>query len=87
MLNVTDNALEYLANLLDQQGADDSTVVRCTVQDGNLAIVPDNEQPGDVAFSHGERTVLVVEEELSQALDGREFDVQTKDGETALTLN
>lgn len=87
MLSVTDNACEYLAKMLDEQEVPEGTAARCVVQSGQLTLVPDNEQPGDVVFKHQERPVLIVNEELSEALKDREFDIEkSEQGEEQLTL-
>jgi Fe-S cluster assembly iron-binding protein IscA len=87
MLTVTDNARTYLAKMLDDQEVPEGIAARCVVQSGKLTLVPDREQPGDVVFRHEERAVLVVNEQLSEALKDREFDIEeTDDGEEQLTL-
>ena len=86
MLNATDDALKHLATLLDERDAPDGTVVRCMMEDGALALVPDQEQPGDTVFKLEERPVLVVDEELSTALEGREFAMESGENGTDLTL-
>jgi Fe-S cluster assembly iron-binding protein IscA len=87
MLTVTDNACEYLAKMLDEQEVPDGVAARCVVQSGQLTLVPDSAQPGDVVFKHEQRPVLIVNEELSEALKDREFDIEKSDeGEEQLTL-
>ena len=87
MLTITDNACEYLAKMLDEQEVPEGTAARCIVQSGQLTLVPDNEQPGDKVFKHEDRAVLIVNEELSEALKDREFDVEKSDGgDEQLTL-
>jgi Fe-S cluster assembly iron-binding protein IscA len=86
MLSVTDGALEHLATVLANPDVPDGTVIRCVVEGENLALVTDAEEPGDVIFQHEERTVLVVAKDLSDALDGREFDVDATEEGTGLML-
>ncbi|MHC4138130.1 MAG: hypothetical protein ACYSXF_08495 [Planctomycetota bacterium] len=86
MLTATDGALEHLATVLDERGAPEGMVVRCVVEGEDLALVPDSEKDGDVVFRHEERAVLVVAKDLSDALDGREFDVDDAEEGRQLTL-
>ena len=86
MLSITEAALEHISQLLDGRDDAEGTVVRCTVEEGSLALIPDTEQPGDQVFHHEDKAVFVVAEELSQMLDGREFDVGTTEQGTGLTL-
>lgn len=86
MLKVTESALAYFARMLDQRALPAETVVRCSLDDASISLMPDTQQPDDVVFLHDGRPVLVLNEMLSEALDGHSFDVASTDDGDRLTL-
>jgi Fe-S cluster assembly iron-binding protein IscA len=81
MISVTEAAKERLNGLLEDNAAPEEVAVRLFVKDETLTMGLDNSRPGDQAFDHGERTVLLIEEPLSTALSERTLDVEeTKEG-------
>ena len=86
MLKVTERALAYFARMLDDRTLPLETVVRCTLDDASMSLMPDTRQEGDVVYRHGDRPVLVMDAMLSEELDGHAFDVASSDDGESLTL-
>ncbi|MDA1001205.1 MAG: hypothetical protein O2807_11920 [bacterium] len=76
MLNVTENAGAALHQMLTESEAADDVAVRFLVVDEKLEVRLDSERPGDSAFAHEERTVLIIDPELSELLVDKTLDVQ-----------
>lgn len=82
MLTVTEDAKAKFADMLDQGDAPEGVAIRLVVQDGGLAVTPDQEKPGDTTFEHAGRTVLLVEDQIVNHLEDRTIDVdQSEEGE------
>lgn len=75
MLTVTEGAREHVAKLLDQANVPDESVVRIVSQAEGLALMPDMARDGDETFEHAGKTVLVIQPELTQHLEGKTLDV------------
>lgn len=76
MLTVTDAASERLATILDEEGVPEDKAIRLVRNEEGLGMQPDSERPGDVSFAHDGRTVLVLDEQLSELLTEETLDVQ-----------
>ena len=74
MLNLTDSAAGHLATILEQ--APDEAAVRFVPQGNALSMQLDNPRPEDVTFEHNDRTVLVLDPQISEVLSDRTLDVQ-----------
>ena len=86
MLTITDAAGAYLATLLDNANASEETGI-CFVLEGNtLTPKLDRARPGDATFDHEERTILVLDAEVSDALGKVTLDVRPTDGGSKLVL-
>lgn len=89
MFSITPAAGAHLAKILadSETGEEEAVVVRMFMAPEGLGLALSTEQPGDAKFEHDGALVLVIDEQLSLALDGRELDVEaTEDGE-ALTIH
>jgi len=88
MLDVTPTACEAISDMLAQGNAPEDVALRLATQEGGaLGLSPDRETPSDTSFAHGDRTVLVVDEQLANDLDGRVLDATATDAGVQLTLN
>ena len=79
MLYVTDSAAGHLADLLSD--APDDAAVRFVPEGSRLAMELDTEQPDDLTFCYADRTVLILNSRLAEAMSEMTLDlVETLDG-------
>jgi Fe-S cluster assembly iron-binding protein IscA len=74
MLSVTENAAAHLAEMLNE--APDEAAVRFVPQGNGLLPQLDSERPGDTKFTHDEKTVLVLDQQISELLADKTLDVK-----------
>lgn len=86
MLTVTEAAGAYLTGILAEANVEDGTAVRFVVQENRLAPYLDNARPQDATFDHDGRTVLVLDEGISQTLANSTLDVKETDTGPQLVL-
>lgn len=86
MFQVTDAACEHLSTMLEKSDAPENVAVRLAIQEGGVVINADEPRDDDKSFEHGERTVLVLSENVAQQLDGATLDVETSEDGARLTL-
>jgi len=81
MLNVTDKAAAALHESLEASTSEESHALRLTRTAEGLALALDEQREGDQVVEHDDRTVLVIEEEISRALAGATLDAtETPEG-------
>ena len=78
MLTVTEAAGTLLAQILDQEDLPQEVAIRLVHEGEGVTMQPDSERPGDATFQHEDRTVLLLDEQISQLLTEETLDV---DGE------
>lgn len=76
MLNASDAACAFISELLTASEAPDESAVRFVIEENELSMKLDEEKPGDKIFLHEGKIVLLVDEEMSQVLDGKTLDVE-----------
>lgn len=82
MLTVTDAAGTPLAHIIDREERLEEVAVRLTHDGRRIAMTVDGERPGDTSFNHKGRTVLLLDERVSELLESRTLDVkQTAKGD------
>lgn len=86
MLAMTENAGEFLTQMLTEAEASEDVCVRIASKEGQLVLKFDKQGPDDAAYSHEGRTVLVVEEALAQDLQERQIAVEEKESGAHLVL-
>jgi Fe-S cluster assembly iron-binding protein IscA len=88
MLTVTQTASERLSRKLTDAEVEDDTAVRVVRKrkGRGWAMRMDKERPSDVTFAHQGRTVLVLDEEVSQMLANKTLDVRQSDSGPKLSL-
>ena len=86
MFAITDAAGEYLATLLDSAEASDDTAIRFVLEGSTLTPKMDSARPGDATFDHEDRTVLVLDVEVSEAFGEATLDVRPTDDGPKLVL-
>ena len=65
MLNITEKAKVFLAELIELRGFPEETAIRLFCGDRGLSMIGDNERAGDMVFRYEGRTVLVLDEHFS----------------------
>jgi|FLYL01.1.fsa_nt_gi Fe-S cluster assembly iron-binding protein IscA len=83
MLNVTDKAAAALHETLNANTTEENQdqLLRLTRSGDGLGLALDEERDGDQVISHDDKKILVVDNEISQALDGATIDaVETPEG-------
>jgi hypothetical protein len=86
MFTITDAAGEHLSVLLDNANASQDMAIRFVLEDNTLTPKMDNTRPGDTTFEHEDRTVLVLDADVSDTLSEATLDVQPTDEGMALVL-
>lgn len=86
MLTITEPASAHLRKLLDDANAPDEAAVRFIMGQQGLSLKMDNQQPGDQIFEHNGRTVLLLDDQLSNLLADRTLDVKETERGTMLAL-
>ena len=86
MLTITDAAGAYLTTLLDHANASEETAIRFVLEGSALTPTMDSARPGDATFAHAERTILVLDAEVSDALGEAILDVRPTDNGPNLVL-
>lgn len=76
MLAVTEAATELLAKVIDDNNLEANLAVRLVAEDEGVAMKPDEAAEGDVSWTHGDRIVLLVDEQVAEGLDGHLMDVE-----------
>lgn len=79
MLAVTEAAGAYLAGILSEAEMPEEGRVsmRIYLRDGRLAAILDEPRTQDAKFDRQGATVLVIEDELAQGLDGKTLDLDS----------
>ena len=87
MISVTESAKGELARISSQTIDQPETVLRLIANaEGQLSLIADTKKEGDQLIDYQEITVLVVDEELSTALEGIGIDCQDTDNGPRLFL-
>jgi hypothetical protein len=76
MPTITETAGAYLVQLLDEAQAQDDIAIRLVLDETNITPTMDHARPGDTAFSFDGRRILVLDELVMQAMEGKTLDVQ-----------
>lgn len=88
MLQMTAAAGQYLSAVLEQSKAPQEAAIRFDVEGDTLTSKLDRPRPGDAVFDHDGRKVLVMDERVSQLLDGSTLDLQpTSEGEKLILVH
>lgn len=76
MVNVTERAKQEIRNALTANGVDDPGIgLRITcLASGDYTLSPDSEKQGDQVVQYEGSTVILLDEEVSQALEGKTID-------------
>lgn len=86
MFTITNAAGEHLSTLLEDANASQEVAIRFVIEDSTLTPKMDNARPGDTTFEHEDRTVLVLDPEVSDSLGEATLDVQPTDDGPTLVL-
>ncbi|MGD2108868.1 MAG: hypothetical protein PVI86_05690 [Phycisphaerae bacterium] len=80
MNGITDRAGRILASMLEQLRVPPEKAVRYLANGGNGKLAIDVQDPADLAFEHGGRTVLVVDPDSARGVADRQLDYQDESG-------
>jgi hypothetical protein len=86
MLTVTESAGAHLSSLLVEAEAPEKVAIRFVREGDGFALDLDNPRDGDTTFAHQERTVLVLDDEVSKLMADLTLDVKDSDAGPKLTL-
>jgi len=86
MFKVTAAALDRLLRKLAGKNANDDEALRFTRRTGGWRLGLDCARPADTAFSHGGRSVLLLDAAVSQAMTNMTLDVRSTDSGPRLKL-
>ena len=87
MLEVTDAAINHLGEAIESQEVGEAQAFRLVESaPQQLGLTLGEEQEGDQVFTRGDRTVLLVDPEISGTLDGAVLDTAESPDGTSLTL-
>ncbi|MHC4442934.1 MAG: hypothetical protein ACYTF1_14435 [Planctomycetota bacterium] len=87
MLTVTESASGHLANLLVEAEAPEDVAVRFILEGQGLAMALDNERPEDEKFDHDGKTILLLDNQISELLADKNLDIETDDDGPQLALS
>jgi len=80
MDGITESAGRILLNVLDQLRVPPEKAVRFRANEGTGELIIDVQDPADIAFEHGGRTVLIVDPDSSRGVDDRRLDYRDESG-------
>ncbi len=86
MFTLSDTASEYFTLMLAHPNAPDDAVIRLVAKDGGFGLVIGTIQPGDETFAHAEKTVLAIDEQISELLTNKKLDVDATGDQPELRL-
>ncbi len=88
MFKVTEAAGAHLSDMLAEAETpeNENAVIRISQAKDGFGLILSHEGPEDTTFPHEGVTVLVIDEELSQALENKTLDVETTESGTGLQL-
>ena len=88
MFTITEAAGAHLAEMLAEKETpeNENAVIRISRKKDGLSLMLGQAGPDDTTFAHDGVTVLVIDEELSQALANNTLDMQMTENGTALQL-
>lgn len=87
MFVMTEPAGEFLCAVLDRANAPEEAAIRLAVEGDQLVSKLDKPRPGDMTFDHDGRNVLVMDEHVSQLLEGSTLELQpTAEGEKLVLI-
>ena len=75
MLTVSDKAAAALHETLEQNSDDDGDILRIAQTEQGLALAIGREHDGDQIVEHDNTSILAIEPELADALDGATLDL------------
>lgn len=86
MLTVTKSALEQLSHRLARRPGTEGLALRFVRREGGWRLRLDRESPGDAAFTHGDRKVLLLDAAVAEALADMTLDVKPTGTRSRLDL-
>jgi Fe-S cluster assembly iron-binding protein IscA len=75
MFTLSEAAGQHLTEILDEVDAPPNAAIRFVINEENLELALDQQQSEDEAVEHEGATVLVLDPEVAELLDGRTLEV------------
>jgi Fe-S cluster assembly iron-binding protein IscA len=86
VLTLTQAAANHLAELRKIPELQPDKVIRFVIEDDSVQMKPDQKRPGDVALKHDNKTILILDETVSEALDDLTLDLSQQLGNSQLVF-
>jgi hypothetical protein len=87
MLTVTESAGAHLSSLLNEAEAPEDVAVRFVLEGQGLAMALDNERPEDEKFDHEGKTILLLDNQISELLADKTLDIEMAEDGPQLALS
>ena len=87
MLSVTESASAHLAQMLTDVEAPDDVAIRFVLEGRGLTMGLDKERPEDATIDHMGKTVLLLDNNISELLADKTLDVEESDEGPQLALS
>jgi len=82
MLTMTPEAGTYLSGILNERNCPEDVAIRFLCEGQGIAMRLDNAKPEDTSVEHEGRTVLLLDEQVANLLEGQTLDVEkSQEGE------
>jgi len=86
MLTLTSAASTHLSKVLDDIKANEEEAVRVILDDDGFTLELDSQQSEDITFAYEGKTVLLLDDQLSELLSENTLDIEQTEEGPALTL-
>jgi Fe-S cluster assembly iron-binding protein IscA len=86
MLTVTESAADHLEKLLDECDAPEGGAARFVPEENQLSLQVDSPKPEDETFEHHGKTILVMDQQVSEVLADKRLELKQTNEGVALTL-
>ena len=88
MFVMTQSAGEFLCSALERAQAPEEAAIRLALEGDALVSKLDKARPGDATFDHDGRKVLVMDERVSQLLNGTTLELEpTSEGDKLVLIH
>lgn len=86
MLEITSAAGDYLEAMLKEENAPAGVILRLALDNSDLEFQLDRQRPGDMVLTHGNRPVLLLDEQLAELVEENMLAVEDHEDGDKLAL-